>query len=79
MAKKEQSFEDAMMRLESIVDKMERGDISLEESLSLFEEGASLVKLCSKKLDNAQMRVVQLVSGPQGELEEKEFEHEDIS
>ncbi len=78
MAKKEQSFEDAMLRLESIVDRMERGDVSLEESLALFEEGASLVKLCTKKLDTAQMRVVQLVKGPQGELEEKEFECDDI-
>lgn len=79
MAKKEQSFEDAMLRLESIVDKMERGDVSLEESLALFEEGTALVKLCTKKLDSVQMRVVQLVQGPQGELEEREFDCDDIS
>lgn len=78
MAKKEQSFEDAMLRLESIVEIMERGDVSLEESLALFEEGTALVKLCTKKLDNVQMRVVQMVQGAQGELEEKRFECDDI-
>lgn len=68
-----------MLRLESIVDKMERGDVSLEESLALFEEGTALVKLCTKKLDSVQMRVVQLVQGPHGELEEREFDCDDIS
>lgn len=70
------SFEDAIKRLEVIVDEMEKGNISLEESLSLFEEGTALVKQCSKQLDHAEAKVVQLMKGADGSPVEKEFEHE---
>ena len=48
MAKKELTFEEAMNRLEEIVDALEGGDYSLDESLKLFEEGVKLVKSCNK-------------------------------
>ena len=54
MPKKELSFEGAMERLEEIVDSLESGSCPLEESLSLFEEGVKLVKLCNKKLEGVE-------------------------
>ena len=52
-----EKFEEALGRLEDIVKKMEAGDMSLEESLKSFEEGIKLVRLCSRKLDEAERRV----------------------
>ena len=48
---KDVKFEDALSSLESIVEKLERGELSLEESLAAFEEGIRLSRMCSKKLD----------------------------
>lgn len=70
-------FEAAMKRLEEIVRCMEQGNVSLEESLKLFEEGTGLVKQCSKQLDDAELKVVRLMKGPDGEPIEMEFENED--
>ena len=50
MAKKTLSFEESMQRLEEIVRLLERGDVPLEESLALFEEGSGLIARCSKLL-----------------------------
>lgn len=71
------SFEDAMKRLESIVARMEQGSVSLEESLTLFEEGTALVKQCAVRLDEAERKIVQLMKGPDGMPVETEFAHED--
>jgi exodeoxyribonuclease VII small subunit len=57
----EASFEQAMARLGEIVGKLEDGDLPLEESLTLFEEGVKLSKLTQKKLDQAQHKVEQLL------------------
>jgi exodeoxyribonuclease VII small subunit len=54
-------FEDALEKLEDIVKKMETGDLTLEESLKSFEEGIKLVRVCTKKLDDAQRRVELLI------------------
>ena len=51
------SFEANMQRLEQIVRAMERGDVALDESLKLFQEGTELVKNCAKMLDDAQLQV----------------------
>jgi exodeoxyribonuclease VII small subunit len=59
--KKEPSFEDAVKRLSDIVQRLERGDLPLEESLALFEEGVGLSKTSQTKLDNAQKRVDELL------------------
>lgn len=60
MAKKEQSFEVSMERLEEIVRALENGDAPLEESLKLYEEGIALVRTCTERLENAEQRVKML-------------------
>ena len=70
------SFEAAMKRLEEIVRTMERGELPLEESLKLFEEGTALVRSCGKQLDEAEMKIVKLMKGPEGEPVEQEFSDE---
>lgn len=69
------NFEDGLKRLEEIVRKMEQGNASLEESLKLFEEGTRLVAQCGKQLDEAELKVVRLMKGPDGNPVEMEFEH----
>lgn len=70
------SFEASMKRLEEIVRAMERGELPLEESLRLFEEGTALVRSCGKLLDEAEMKIVKLTKGSDGEPVEREFENE---
>lgn len=55
------SFEDAVKRLSEIVQRLERGDLPLEESLQLFEEGVGLSKASQDKLDSAQKKVEELL------------------
>jgi exodeoxyribonuclease VII small subunit len=55
------SFEEAIKRLSDIVQKLERGDLPLEESLTLFEEGVGLSRASQEKLDSAQKRVEELL------------------
>ena len=57
----ELSFEEAVKRLSEIVQKLERGDLPLEESLMLFEEGVNLSRASQEKLDSAQKRVEELL------------------
>jgi len=66
-------FEDALNKLEKIVSQLEEGDISLEESLKLFEEGIRLSRLCNQKLDEAEKRVEILLKGEDGTLKAKPF------
>lgn len=73
MSKKNPSFEENMARLEQIVRAMERGDVPLEESLQLFQEGTALVKECSKMLDNAQQQVTKIVTLSDGSPSEEDF------
>ena len=54
---KEIKFEEALKQLEEIVDKLETGDVSLDDSLKVFEEGNDLVKLCLKKLNEAEQKI----------------------
>ena len=57
MADNIKSFESALKRLSEVVRHLEEGDLPLEDSLSLFEEGAGLVKVCNELLDSAEQRV----------------------
>jgi exodeoxyribonuclease VII small subunit len=59
--KDEVKFEDALSELESIVKKMENGNLSLDESLGLFEHGIALTRLCSSKLEHAGHKIEKLV------------------
>lgn len=66
MAQKKQSFEQSMQRLEQIVRAMEQGDVPLDEALKLFQEGTALVQSCGKLLEDAEMKVNQIVVGDDG-------------
>ena len=70
------TFESSITRLEEVVRCLEKGDAPLDEALALFEEGTSLIKICSKMLDDAEQKVTLLVKGevPQ----EKPFVAEDV-
>ena len=73
MKQESQTFEQSLARLEEIVKQMERGDVPLEQALSLFEEGPGLVGSCTKLLDEAELKVVQLTKGADGTPQETEF------
>lgn len=66
--KEEVTFEDAMKRLERIVETLGGGNLSLEDSLKMFEEGTELCKVCNKKLDEAEYKVEKLMEKEGGEL-----------
>ena len=66
MNQKNKTFEESMARLEQIVRAMERGDVALEESLKLFQEGTELVRNCAKLLDEAQMQIKKVMTAPDG-------------
>jgi len=68
MAKKEknQTFEDSLSRLETLVEKMESGDGTLEQSLDWFEEGMSLIKSCRQELESAEQKVKELIKNSEG-------------
>ena len=76
MNQKNASFESNMQRLEQIVRAMERGDVPLEESLKLFQEGTELVRNCNQLLENAQLQVKKIMTAPDGSPVEEDFEHE---
>ena len=56
------SFEDSYARLEQVIEKLEGGELSLDESVALFEEGMRLAQHCGQKLDDAELKVSQLLS-----------------
>lgn len=74
---KEKQFEDAMKELEDIVKRLESGDLSLEESLKIFEEGIALSRYCFKKLEEAEKRVSILIKNEEG-IKREPFESEEI-
>ncbi|MEI4195028.1 exodeoxyribonuclease VII small subunit [Roseovarius sp. E0-M6] len=61
------TFEDAMRELESVVAKLERGDVALEESITLYERGAKLKKRCETKLKEAEEKVAAITLDGQGQ------------
>lgn len=76
MNQKNMSFEQSMQRLEQIVRTMERGEVPLEDSLKLFQEGTELVRICGKMLDEAELQVKKIVAGPDGQPVEEAFSDE---
>ncbi len=60
------SFEHALAELERIVQQLERGDVALEDSIRAYERGARLKAHCEAKLKDAQLKVEQIVLGPEG-------------
>ena len=76
MNQKNITFEESMQRLEQIVRAMERGDVPLEESLKLFQEGTELVRNCGKLLDEAQLQVKKIMTAQDGSSIEEDFSYE---
>ncbi len=69
-------FEEALARLEAIVAELERGELPLEDSMRIFEEGIKLSKVCLKMLDDAERRVEILVKDKDGRKRARPFELE---
>jgi exodeoxyribonuclease VII small subunit len=70
------SFEESLKRLETVVDQLEKGELTLEESLKLFEEGVNLTVSCKQELDAAEGKVQMLVKQRDGSLKAEPFETE---
>ena len=77
MAKQKLTFEAYMQRLDEIVKQLEKGDVPLDASLALFEEGSRLLAACNEMLDTAEQKVVQLKKGSDGAPVELPFETEE--
>ncbi len=73
----EKTFEEALTRLEEIVNLLENGELKLDESLILFEEGIALARHCNLKLEEAQGRVEILLAGEDGEAKTELFRLEE--
>ena len=71
---KDIKFEEAMLKLEDEVRKLEGGNMTLDESINAFEEAIKLVKICNDKLENAQRRVRVLTEGDDGTVSDMPFD-----
>ena len=67
------AFEDALAKLEEVVRKLEGGDVSLDDSLKMFEDGTKLVRLCESKLNEAKGKVEMLMQSTSGETKLESF------
>ena len=70
-------FEKAIQRLEKIVDDLEKGEMDIDKSLELFEEGIKMSRVCSKKLNEAEAKIEKLTKDQKGELVTELFPVED--
>jgi exodeoxyribonuclease VII small subunit len=77
VARKKEKFEEALQKLETIVARMEEGDLPLEEALKAFEEGVRLAKFCTTKLEEAERKVEKLIRDQSGTLQSTPFSEED--
>lgn len=75
----EVKFEDAIKKLEKIVEDLEGGDLSLDEALKKYQEGIEISRICSQRLEGAKKKIEVLSKNKKGEFELKDFETEDIS
>jgi exodeoxyribonuclease VII small subunit len=71
--KTEKSFEDSFTRLEKILEKLESEDVTLDETIKLYEEGLTLTKFCYDKLNNAELRIKEINKSIKGDLEIKDY------
>ena len=69
-------FEQALKRLEKIVEELEKGDLSLDESLKRYEEGIKLSRFCTQKLEETERKVEILTKDEKGELTKIPYEEE---
>jgi len=68
-AKEKKKFEEAVKELERVVEQLESGELSLEDSLAVFENGVRLVKLCNQKLTEVERKIELLVKDKDGKLQ----------
>lgn len=73
-----QSFENAMKRLEGVVQELESGDLSLDQALKKFQEGIKLSKFCARKLDEAEEKVSILLRDEDGTVRSEPFQDEGL-
>ena len=73
----EVKFEKAILRLEKIVDDLETGELDIDKSLEIFEEGIKMSRVCSKKLSEAEAKIEKLTRDQKGELVAELFPVED--
>ena len=74
----EKKFEAALARLEEIVSSLESGELGLEQSLKLFEEGVKLARVCNARLEEAERKVEVLLKDKNGKVIAKPFEEEEV-
>ena len=74
---KEMKFEDAIIKLESEVKRLESGNMTLDESIAAFEEAVKLIGVCNKQLDKAERRVRLLTESDDGSITDVPFDVED--
>ena len=74
----EMKFEEALKKLEQIVESLEGGNLSLDEALEKYEEGIRLSRLCAKKLEVAKKRVEVLLKSADGSMELKPFDEKAV-
>lgn len=74
--KKEENFEELMLKLEEITNKLEKETLTLDESVELFEKGMKISKECNSKLEDAEKRITILIN-QNGEIKEENFIPED--
>ena len=75
--KQENSFELALSKLEEIVRHLEKGDLTLDDSMKAFEDGIKWSRMCEQKLNEAKGKVEMLVKDANGQMKEKEFKVEE--
>ena len=76
MSKKSNTFEESIARLEQIVRGLEQGNVPLEESLKLFQEGTELVRSCGQLLDAADLQIKKVMTAADGSPVFEDFEHD---
>ena len=71
------TYEQAYAKLEEYTERLESGELTLDESLQVFEKAVALIRYCGEKLDGAKKQMLGLVEGLNGEMEEKVFNPEE--
>lgn len=71
MSDKNLSFEQAVAELEDIVKRLEKGELTLDESINFFQRGVELTRYCNKKLDAAERSITMLIEGEDGVTEKE--------
>lgn len=70
------NFEMSMEKLQEVVNKLEKGDLTIDESIDAFKEGIELSRLCTKKLDDVEREITVLIESADGSIKEEPFEQE---